>query len=70
MDIFKGLQKEQAMRVASGIGFQGKQAEEAADYIAKMYKLFIERDATLLEINPIAEDNTGQGGLFRRRINS
>lgn len=49
------------MRVATGIGFQGKQAEEAADFVMKMYKLFIERDATLLEINPIAEDNKGLG---------
>lgn len=61
VDIFKGLGMEQAIRVAMGIGFEGKQADEAADYIMKMYKLFIERDATLLEINPIAEDNKGQG---------
>jgi succinyl-CoA synthetase beta subunit len=34
---------------------------QAADNMIKLYNLFIEKDGTLLEINPMTEDATGEG---------
>lgn len=34
----------------------GLEGEEAVDMIKKMYQLFLEKDALLIEINPYAED--------------
>ena len=34
---------------------------QAADLIHKLYDIFIKYDATLIEINPMAEDATGVG---------
>ncbi|KAI9209759.1 ATP-grasp domain-containing protein [Polychytrium aggregatum] len=55
VDINKGLQREDAVSVAQKIGFQGKSIDQAADTIERLYKLFLEKDATMIEINPLAE---------------
>ena len=34
---------------------------QAADYIGKLYNIFVEHDCTLIEINPMAEDASGKG---------
>lgn len=47
--------------MAKSIGFSPKCQEGAADVFEKLYKLFIEKDATLVEINPLAETSTGKG---------
>lgn len=60
VDLELGCTREQAMRVATGMGFGASQAEEAADTIIKMYQIFMEKDNTLLEINPMAEDTDGK----------
>lgn len=41
--------------------FQGGCQEQAADIIQKLYNLFRKSDATLVEINPMAEDVNGDG---------
>ena len=44
------------------MGFSDAQTrKEAAEYFIKMYNLFLEKDATLMEINPMSEDSTGHG---------
>lgn len=51
---------ETAKQVAHKLGFSGEQQEnEAADTFVKLYKLFRERDATQVEINPLAESEDG-----------
>ena len=62
IDIMKGVQTEQVMRLAENMGFKGEQQEMAADIMAKLYNLFIETDATQVEINPFAE--TADGKVF------
>ncbi|KAI8821070.1 ATP-grasp domain-containing protein [Fimicolochytrium jonesii] len=55
VDINVGLKREDAVNVAKKLGFTGKAQEEAADTFERLYKLFIEKDATMIEINPLAE---------------
>ena len=33
----------------------------AADTMMKLYQIFVEKDALLIEINPMAEDSLGRG---------
>jgi len=48
-----GLQAYQARDVAYSLGFTGKQASQAADVMLKLAKLYVEKDCTLAEINPL-----------------
>ena len=43
------------------MGFSESCIPAAADTMMKLYKIFIERDALLIEINPMAEDSLGRG---------
>lgn len=54
-----GLTKEQALTVADKLGLVAKR-EEAAEMFIKLYNLFIKYDATMIEINPLAEDSNGK----------
>ena len=55
VDITKGLSREQALELATKIGFVGDAKNQAADSILGLYKTFTEADCTMLEINPLAE---------------
>jgi succinyl-CoA synthetase beta subunit len=48
-----GLQGFQARKVAFGLGLTGKQVGQAVDIMTKLSKLFVEKDCTLAEINPM-----------------
>ncbi|MGE3108019.1 MAG: ADP-forming succinate--CoA ligase subunit beta [Phycisphaerales bacterium] len=48
-----GLQGHQARRVAFDLGFTGKQVNQAASIMMKLAQLFVEKDCTLAEINPL-----------------
>ncbi len=48
-----GLQGFQARRAAFALGFKGKQVGQAADIMVKLSKLFMEKDCSLAEINPL-----------------
>ena len=61
VDIGKGLSKETAVQMAEKMGFGKNSQPAAADIFLKLYKLFIEKDATLIEINPLAESSSGKG---------
>jgi succinyl-CoA synthetase beta subunit len=51
--------------LAKAIGFTGlKQQEQAISAMSGLYKLFINHDCTLVEINPMAETSDGQGISF------
>lgn len=69
VDIEKGLGMEQAKRMAGRMGFPVYSQEEAAEYFVKMYKLFCEKDCSILEINPLAEDATGEVLAMDAKIN-
>ncbi|KAH9982212.1 succinate-CoA ligase [Lactifluus volemus] len=55
-----GLTKETALSVAKKLGFSSERAtEEAADIFINLYKIFKDKDATQIEINPLAETVDG-----------
>ena len=56
-----GLTEEKAARVASSLGFTGSYHEQAVDQLVKLYHVFTEYDATMVEINPLTEDSNGKG---------
>ena len=55
VDIKVGLTDELAHNIVSQLGFSKQVSEEAATTIKNLYKLFIEKDATQIEINPLSE---------------
>ena len=57
INIKKGLSIKEAMDVAGKLGFTGETQKQAADVFIKLYAVFIARDCTLIEINPLAETN-------------
>jgi succinyl-CoA synthetase beta subunit len=61
VDIKTGLSHEQALDLATKVGFSSTGIEQAADTFMKLYKLFIEKDATQVEINPMSETSDHQG---------
>ncbi|WAR26683.1 SUCB2-like protein, partial [Mya arenaria] len=69
IDIMEGLSPEVARRVAKKLGFTGKQAESASEQVQKLYKMFIDVDATQIEINPFAETPCGRVLCFDAKIN-
>jgi len=55
VDIDVGLKAEDARDLAVRMGFTPKCVDGAVDTFMKLYKLFLEKDATMVEINPLAE---------------
>merc|ERR1712106_830971 len=59
IDIMKGLDLEGAKNVAKAIGIQAAKVDDVANVLLSLYDLFLIKDASMVEINPFAEDNTG-----------
>ena len=62
VDPAAGLQPWQSRRLGFGLGLDKKQLGEFAALLAGFYKMFIERDCALVEINPLIV--TGDGALL------
>ena len=58
IDIGVGITDAQAMTVVDGLQVSGSKTE-AAEQIKALYKLFSESDCTMVEVNPLAEDDKG-----------
>ncbi len=56
-----GLRSYQIRRIAESLGLEGKQVREAGKVLQNLYRLFMEKDASMLEINPLVL--TEDGGL-------
>jgi succinyl-CoA synthetase beta subunit len=54
-----GLQPYQARTLAFALGFTGEQVEKAEKIMAALAKVYLEKDATLAEINPLAVTKRG-----------
>ncbi len=57
-----GLQPWQVRRVGFGLGLDAEQVGRLQDFLAGLYRLFVEKDASLAEINPLVV--TGDGELL------
>src|SRR4029077_13241134 len=54
-----GLQPYQARRLAFALGFTGEQVAKAEAIMHALAKVYLEKDATLAEINPLAMTKKG-----------
>src|SRR5580698_3827579 len=57
-----GLQHFQCRQLAFGLGFKGPQIAQFGQIAHAIYKLYLERDASLVEVNPLIV--TGDGNLL------
>ncbi len=55
-----GLAPFQARRLAFGLGLRGRPAKEAVAVMQAVYRVFLETDASLVEINPLVVTTDGQ----------
>ncbi|CAO3613461.1 unnamed protein product [Cunninghamella blakesleeana] len=60
IDIKKGLSHKDAKALAKEIGISSVAQDDAAETFLNLYKLFTEKDATQVEINPLSETNDHQ----------
>ena len=59
IDVLCGLSPYEARGVAFDLGFTGKQVSACAKLITNLYRLFVEKDCSLVEINPLVVDSDG-----------
>jgi succinyl-CoA synthetase beta subunit len=60
IDYYTGLSRPTALDIAKKLGFKSESAQgEAADIFVNLYKIFKDKDATQIEINPMAETTDG-----------
>src|ERR1700722_8252461 len=64
-----GLQGYQCRQLAFGLGFKGTQIAEFTSIAAALYKLYIEKDASLVEINPLIVTKAGALVALDAKIN-
>ena len=59
VDPIQGLHDDQIKTLADGLGFRDDLFSQVSDLFKKLYKCYIEKDTTMLEINPLVktEDN-------------
>ena len=60
VDISVGVTNEEAEKVAAKLGLNDTQTEQLNSIIRSMFELFTQRDASLIEINPLAMDTEGK----------
>lgn len=57
----RGLSKEEAISVAKKLGFSDESTQsQAANIFINLYRIFKDKDATQIEINPMALTTDGQ----------
>jgi len=59
IDCIEGLTEKGASEIAEKIGIHPKKNAEVTQILLNLYKLFQDKDASMVEINPFAEDSTG-----------
>ena len=64
-----GLQPYQARQLAFGLELDKQQMRQFGDLINKLYKLYLERDASLVEVNPLIITGSGDVMALDAKIN-
>merc|ERR1712241_738591 len=59
IDIIGGLSKELALDIAAKLHIPAEDQDDVSETLIKLYNLFLSKDATMVEINPFAEDSNG-----------
>lgn len=60
LDFEKGISHTEAVELAKKLGFQQIAQENAGKVFGQLYQIFKDKDATQIEINPLAELSDGQ----------
>jgi len=60
IDVKKGLEIDGAKEIATAVGIHPNKVDEVAQILLNLYSLFTTKDASMVEINPFAEDSTGE----------
>ncbi len=64
-----GLQDYQARQLAFGLGLDKKQMRQFGDIVKKLYNLYLETDASLVEVNPLITTTDGDVVALDAKIN-
>jgi len=64
-----GLQDYQARQLAFGLGLDKKQVRQFGDLVKKLYRLYIDTDASLIEVNPLITNKAGDVIALDGKIN-
>ncbi len=64
-----GLQDYQARQLGYGLGLDKKQMRQFGDLLQKLYKLYIDCDASLVEVNPLITNKDGDVIALDGKIN-
>ena len=64
-----GLQDYQARQLAFGLGLDTQQMRQFGDLIKRMYRLYVESDASLVEVNPLIVTKAGKVIALDAKIN-
>ena len=64
-----GLQDYQARQLAFGLELDKKQMRQFGDLIKKMYRLYVDTDASLIEVNPLITNKAGDIVALDGKIN-
>jgi len=64
-----GLQPYQCRNIAYGLGFKGAQVAEFEAIAKALYRLYLEKDASLVEINPLIVTKAGRLVALDAKIN-
>lgn len=59
VDPVTGYQGFHGRRIAFALGLEGKQVKQCVALMGTLYKMFVEKDAEMLEINPLIVSNDG-----------
>merc|ERR1712223_782233 len=60
IDVKIGLELDGAKEIAKAVGIHPTKVDEVAQILLNLYDLFPSKDASMVEINPFAEDSTGE----------
>ena len=64
-----GLQAYQCRQLAFGLGFEGRQIEQFVPIAQALYRLYLDKDAALLEVNPLIVTRAGDLVALDAKIN-
>ena len=64
-----GLQNFQCRHIAYSLGLTGRTVRQACDFFQKLYRLYVEKDCSLAEINPLVITGSGDVIALDAKIN-
>jgi succinyl-CoA synthetase beta subunit len=69
VDPLAGLTNEQALQLAKGIGIPEASQQQGVDVLQKLYKCYMDTDASLVEVNPLILEGNGNVKALDAKFN-